>query len=210
MLGVACDLDLKPFAETVDASSPPAPPAPTDTAPPPPPFEIEPPPPRDAGSDARPPVAGKRVFVTAATTAGSFGGLTQADSICQTAASAAGVAGRFVAWVSTDAVAAPSRIPGNGPWYTMDDRLVFASKLAITTEGPAVEIDRDERNNRQLAARVWTGTQANGTSAPENCVNYTNPAASGQAGRTSQRDRDWTQSGTVLCATPLHLYCFEQ
>jgi hypothetical protein len=211
LLAAACDLDLKPYVDRVDAGGAPLPDLGRDAGSEPPPFEIDPAPPRDAGRDARdPPPGGKRVFVTSSTTAGNFGGVTQADAICKSLAERANVPGRFVAWLSTDDLNAAARITGTGPWFRMDGRLVFPSKLAITADGPSAEIDRDERNNRQVAALVWTGTQASGVASPATCVNYTNARATGQTGRTNQTDREWTQSGPTFCTQAQHLYCFEQ
>jgi hypothetical protein len=209
LLAAACDLELKPYVDRVDGGGTALPELGRDAGPPPPPFEIDPAPPRDAGRDATP-IGGKRVFVTSSTTPGNFGGLAQADAMCQSLAERANVPGRFVAWLSTDGVNAPVRITGNGPWYLMDGRLVFPSKLAITTDGPSADIDRDERNNRQLAVLVWTGTQATGAASSATCVNYTNSGATGQSGRTNQTDREWTQSGPTFCTQAQHLYCFEQ
>jgi hypothetical protein len=203
----ACSLDLKPYVDPVDAGGPPTSDV-KDAAPPP--ADVEPIPQVDGGRDRGIPPGGKRVFVTSTTTPGNFGGLAQADQICELAGKRANQEGRYVAWLSTDATNATTRITGNGPWYTMDGRLAFASKLAITTDGPRVEIDRDERNTRQVAELVWTGTQSTGIASPATCVNFTNAGATGQTGRTSQTAREWTQSGPTFCTQAQHLYCFEQ
>jgi hypothetical protein len=158
----------------------------------------------------------KRVFVTnAAISSGGFGGLSGADSFCANAASARGLGGSWVAWMSDSMTNAIDRINDVGPWYFVDQQtLVFSSKAAITS-GPATPLQVTEFGTILTADHtegVWTGTQPNGTMRANNtCSDWTNTASTGSRGDPRATGPEWTQfSSNVPCTGGAHLYCFEQ
>jgi hypothetical protein len=207
---IACDLDLKPFVEPVDAGTIAAVDSggPAEAASPPP--EAGPP---DVLAEVGPPDAGaaKRVFVTSAVVSGGMGGVTGADGICQRAGQPLG--GVFVAWVSQKERGALERLRGDGPWYLVDRTTkVFDSRAAIRG-GPQVAIDRDEGGRRVQEGFVWTGTTSNGTTA-QNCADFTTGGnggilATGLAGLLSARETSWTEHALRACNDLAHVYCFE-
>lgn len=211
----ACDLDLEPYVDPVDGGQQVVL---TDSGK----TDAQP---RedgggavDAGVDADPKDATadagtvKRVFVTSSTVNGSLGGVAGADTRCQQLAAAANLGGTFVAWVSVAGQPAPTRILGAGPWFLVDKKTrVFASKLAMTTTGPEIPIDIDEKGAKiGNPNQVWTGTQFAGTASNNNCNNFTSPIGNGLTGEADKTAAQWTQSANLSCTQPLRLYCIEQ
>lgn len=170
----------------------------------------------DAAADAADAGPLKRVFVTSTVTNGNVGGVAGGDAKCAAAAVVGNLGGTFVVWLSVAGTAAPTRITGAGPWYLVGGTTrVFANKAAITTSGPEVPIDRDEKGIVNVAPDlVWTATQAVGTAAGQNCNNFTGiqVGQNGVAGSTKEKNAQWTQvAGNSNCQNAaLHLYCFEQ
>lgn len=154
----------------------------------------------DAGADAsRGPL---RVFVTAegftgalATLAGEADSLKGADVLCTRAASNAGLAGSFVAYLggkdTADAgVAAVDRIAGAGPWVAVGTgEVVFPDRVALDAETlPTYQLLRTERGELPVASpsspnitpTLWTGTRKASAMSGDTCGNWTR--ASGARG----------------------------
>src|SRR5579862_10016198 len=76
------------------------------------------------------PTGNNVVFATAGVHTGALGGIAGADTICAQEAASAGLAGHYVAWLSTTTVAASSRLvlPGTSTpargWVRRDGRPV--------------------------------------------------------------------------------------
>jgi hypothetical protein len=91
--------------------------------------------------------------------------------------------------------------------------MAFANKAGLSTS-PMVGIDVQE-NGEQLVIgeRVWTGTQAGGTTkgsgSSQLCGEWFSIAGTGTLGNTFATDGDWTESETLACTTSARLYCFE-
>lgn len=158
----------------------------------------------------------KTVFITRADYTGSLGGLTGADTLCGTVASAAGRAGTWRAYVASDTVAPASRFTGVGPWHQRladaGTELVFASKAGLAT-GPMTALKVDEAGAPVGAADSWTGTQPDGT--PDvgfTCRGFTSASSADQAdvGTAGQTDTGWHHNGGAACDQRRHLICFEQ
>jgi hypothetical protein len=154
---------------------------------------------RDSGpKDSGPSV--KRVFtlVTAAkitgdikTAGGKADALASADALCTNAAATAMLgSGPWKAWLSTTATSALSRISDVGPWYLVDGTtMAFANKAALS--GPAKVdgekwLNQDGKPNGLFSLRIWTGTTTSGSSATENCMDWTSALATkkGSCGTT--------------------------
>jgi hypothetical protein len=158
----------------------------------------------DGSFDAR----GLRHFVFV--TSGTFPGYEVADEKCMAAARASGaLAGRrFKGWFSTT-TGAKARLVDYGPWYTTADAALLVTDwdhLLSTHEQP---IDSDEKGAGIGATPVWTGTSSEGLPL-YTCDSWTDAAALGVLGSTSEKTGAWTLSGYAPCAENHHLYCFEQ
>jgi len=155
----------------------------------------------------------KRVFASSTFQTGGFGGVSSADTICAERASAAGLTGTFLAWVSDADTSPSSRFVQSSSGYTLvDGTTVVAADWNDLTDGMlAHAINRDENGNL-VGGDVWTGTSAVGAAATARCSDWATSSASvtGQCGTTGQAGAAWTAFLTPSCNTPLRLYCFEQ
>lgn len=182
------------------------------------------------------PAGAKLAFVTRTTFKGNLGGLAGADQLCDGAAQAGTLPGRFKAWLSTNRwddarnaavyVHAVDRFTSNGPWYlpgvgTNGRRLqVFASRAAMRS-APLVPIDRTELGMAisTTGRNVYTGTQATGMSLPvtrfsqpvSTCANWTlSSGDTATIGSVYGQGGDWTAlSDSQRCDADFSLYCFE-
>jgi len=151
------------------------------------------------------------VFATSVTSTGNLGGLSGADTTCTDTATAAGLSGNWVAWLSTGAEDARDRIVDSE--YRLLDGTVIANDLADLTDGNIDNaIDVDENGNDASGSDVWTGTLEDGTVAPDTCNEWTDGAitAEGLSGDTDLADGGWTEQQPVslFCSFDIRLYCF--
>jgi hypothetical protein len=162
-----------------------------------------------------PPALSKKVFVTSTTYDGALGGLSGADTICQTRAAAGGVpnAAKFKAWLSSSTTNAIDRFSENS-WYRLDGVKVADSKAALivaSTTPLFTAISYTETgvyvgNN----TFVWTGTDASGIKTANNCNNWaSNTAVTGMMGITNTTNNLWTSWYDENCNVYRALYCFE-
>jgi hypothetical protein len=164
-------------------------------------------------------VAAKTVFVTSHTWSGDFGGLAQADALCNAAATAAKLPGRFHAWLSDSTHDAKDHIAGNGPWYlpalSGSDAsarvLVATDKLELTRGTLAHEIDIDE-SGRAANTSAWTGSDPAGLRTHVDCTGWTagSGAVSGTGGYSMKESGQWSYNASAGCVSLLSLYCFEE
>jgi PKD repeat protein len=149
------------------------------------------------------------VFVTAGAMKGNLGGLAGADATCTAAATAAGLAGTWTAWLSDSTTNAKDRILDAE--YRRLDGTVVANDLADLTDGTLdAAINRDE-NGAAVSSNPWTGTQSDGIGTAETCSDWTDSKNSSQGaqGDTDNTDGTWTQLGsTAPCDFNRRLYCF--
>lgn len=163
----------------------------------------------DAPIDVAPPRQ-RRVFVTGSRFDGALGGAAGADAKCQAAAAAAKLGGTFVAYVATDGGTAESRFATPQQWFrTNDGARVFDAGPAFEAT-PAVPIDRTEDGGvLGGAVYVWTGN-ALPNAGERTCSDWTATTGFGGFGKADTNSGDWKQGiGTVDCAEPQRLYCFE-
>jgi hypothetical protein len=173
--------------------------------------------------------ATRRVFVTAAGFAATFGSAANADSICQDTATTAKLGGSWKAWISTNAgdhagsvTSSPqSRFIGSADPYRLLDGTPIALSSSVlfggsTDAGLPHPIDRNEQNqplDTSITGEVWTGTETNGTPSQKNCYSWTS-SAPGDEGLVGVYDGvGWAWSGIYYqqCSrNAQHLYCFEQ
>lgn len=165
----------------------------------------------------------KRVFVTSKSFSGDLGGgtkngLVRGDGLCAKAASAAGLDGTFVAWLSGKdqggkTVRAPERLT-DARHVLLDDTVVFESLADIEAgpKNPIVITELGEPLQLVDSAHVWTGTLANGNAQPDGtCADWTSPTRdyNGAYG-VPRTGASWTKAGLESCSAIGHLYCFEQ
>lgn len=155
------------------------------------------------------PSAFNYAFVTSSTHGGNLGGLVGADTICATRASAAGLPGTYVAWLSTASVDALARL-GSARGFIRPDGAPFADEpgdIAVNQIFNALHID--ENGADVGAVSVWTGTLKNGTKAPQTCGNWIDPGQNGRIGLSQGGPPVWTESiSSPSCGQSHRLYCF--
>lgn len=190
-------------------------PAVADAAPAPPPAPL-----RDAAvdrSDATDAGAPHRVFVTSTVHPGSSLAHSP-DTPCDVAAAAAGLRGRFGAWLSFDNQGAKDRLTEFGPWLTTTGQLVANDRLDLTKGSVRAAIAYDEHGRLLPKATtpelVWTGTDPNGKTSAATCASWTglDGTLTGAVGNATQSSGAWTNDTSVAasCLSNFHVYCFEQ
>lgn len=143
-----------------------------------------------------------------------------ADKYCATAATAAKLPGKYMAWISTDFNEPANRFTTKGTTpYVRTDKTVLATSWGDLIDGSlSVPLNRDE-NGVALGAseRVMTDTSPAGArdGASLHCNNWTDPSGSGGyyvgQGDPSATNASWTSMGaTGACGSQYHLYCFQQ
>lgn len=161
--------------------------------------------PEDAGYRAN------YVFVTSTQhQPGELADLTTADNICQQRASSAGLFGHYVAWLSTENVAAAQRL-GEARGWQRTDGLPVADRRGDLLAGRLYYPPAITELGTQLPAgtQVVTGTSPNGELfSGENCQNWTSLPATAAAGIATATTDLWTLSSYLSCEDPVHLYCF--
>jgi hypothetical protein len=136
-----------------------------------------------------------------------------ADKQCGDAATAAGVPGTFVAWVSTTSTAAIDRLAGSRGWVRTDGFPVTdqpADLLAPT--GMYNPIIVDERMLTVGAPNgAWTGTDQTGhLSTNGNCGDWMMTTGTTDGGDPVRASAVFTSTGgNYNCSAAMYLYCFE-
>ncbi len=170
----------------------------------------------NATDAAAPNIDANLVFITSATHDGNFNGLAGADAFCQSLATAAGLDGSYLAWLSSDEpVNAIDRLHGSRGWVRPDGQPVADLSTDLGIRGPLVPIAITEGGDdvRGLGL-AWTGTLANGTKANARvCASWGSADSNvlAQIGDPSQGGGQFTQvpASTVdRCNDSNRLYCF--
>jgi hypothetical protein len=178
-----------------------------------------------AAIDASGPVT-KIVFITRDAHAGDLGGLAGADAICAAAAKG-NLTGTFKAWLSDGAAAPLTRFDASAKAELVgtDGASIatgFSDLLAAGAgHGIQSKIDHDEAGAQLMGSNipVWTNVNPDGNktgdaSAPaDHCAGWTAAGTTGAVGNAADITAGhWTAAGgaPASCATPAHLYCFEQ
>jgi len=141
-------------------------------------------------------------------------GLTpiDADAACAARATAAGLPGTYVAWLSTTTMSAVSRIATARGWVRTDGR-PFADSPASLTSASAVLYPAalDELGAPVDRSEVLTGTGPSGAlMAGYNCRDWSSGTGPVQFGDATAGPTSWTSLGNTPCSTVanFHLYCF--
>ena len=159
----------------------------------------------------------KKIFVTSTVYQGDFGGQSGGDAICAARATAGGLSGTYVAWISQsgggDTI---SRMSAYSYHYVRTDGIKIANNFNDLTDGMLdAAIDKDEFGNNS-AATVWTGTDEYGYFADGgtgNCTDFSSNAGGqyGMVGITGSTVSDWSNDTLGRsCNSTFALYCIEQ
>lgn len=161
-----------------------------------------------------PAVAQQLAFVTSTGTANAnFPGLAGGDAICADAASSAGLAGVWVAWLSNAGIDAADRLIGDGPFRRIDGVLIAANRVALLDGTLDAPISIDENGNPVPvgSANVWTGTESDGGRSISTCLGWTVDSGIGTTGMADRTDFRWTTGFSSGCGnSDTRLYCFQQ
>jgi hypothetical protein len=167
---------------------------------------------RDGGDGGSlvPPGATNIVFVTSRSYApGAFGGLAGADAICANHAAGAGLAGTYVAWLSSSSGDAKARLGAANGWVRPDGIPVAGTLTELSAGRLLFPANLDENGARVAAGlRVVTGTSTDGGYAADgDCIDFSNTNGSVAYGNpdTTLLFSSWDYTG---CAGPTALYCF--
>jgi hypothetical protein len=141
-----------------------------------------------------------------------FNSVADGDRACADSAAAAGVPGRFIAWLSNANINAIERVQDR-PYYLLDGTRIAQSRAELgsgTIGAPIAVNEHGIRLNADDAAQVWTGTGRDGTVA-RFCNGWTvGPESDGTQGVALSNKPQWTQNGGLaVCRGPGRLYCFE-
>jgi hypothetical protein len=153
------------------------------------------------------------VFVTSTSYAASAVAPDAADKECNALASAAGLPGHYVAWLSTSTQDARDRLGAARGWVRTDG-LPFADSIASLTKKDQVfyPIHLDETGIPALGGAVFTGTADSGTLSPYgyDCSDWTTSSSSESVviGDHTGGPHTWTDAGGTDCSVQGRLYCF--
>jgi hypothetical protein len=157
------------------------------------------------------PAGAKRVFVSSTSQTGNLGGLSGADTICQSLGSSLTPAGTFVAWLSDDTHDAKDRVTSSGPWYRLDGIKVANSKADLIDGTVFTSINYDNTGSYSPMTDAWTGTNSGGTRSIYYCSNWGSPSSGvyGTVGNISTASSSWSDVTHFSCNASYKLYCFE-
>ena len=160
------------------------------------------------------PGGAKYVFVASARHGGEFG-VPAWDALCNADAAAAGLAGEYLAWLSTAAFDAGDTLL-LGPFFTPDGVLVALTKADFLDAKLLNPIDTFADGTTAAGLTVWTGTQPDGTSSGFDCEREGVPWSAfmgapffGTSGVVDATDGDWTDERDVRCNDLKRAYCIQ-
>ncbi len=178
------------------------------------------------GIDSAPPTAcslGRaRVFVTSTLYAPSFQGVSGADAACLTRATAAGLGGKWRAWLSDSNTTASAHIYASpGGYFLLNGTTVASSLNALLSGSLAHAIDLTELDSAPPDGftEVWTGIDVTGgmtssgfcaDGAGNDWSSELSSAATPLVGHLDATDASWSAAYLQVCnRTNVRLYCFE-
>lgn len=157
-----------------------------------------------------------RIFVTSSSFNGNLGGLSGANSLCNTAARGAGLSLNYSAILSTSSSDAETRLNITGNVFIFTDettpQLVASSGVALweaNFNSLNSAVNRDELFNI-VTANAWTGTGVEGRFIAGNgCDNWTSNSGGedGFVGDSGRVDEQWVEGLPIACSFTHRLYC---
>ena len=170
------------------------------------------------------PTSFRRVFVTSVRYNGNLGGRGGANAKCTQLATAAGLPGKFRAWVSqgnSNEEARDNVENAEVPFLLVDGTIVANNWNDLTNGNLDNPINLDENGvTRSFTKNIWTGTaddgsEVTGLAGSVRCQGWTSGSGSdkGRTGSSSVIGSGWTNEGGVLpnvtCDSLKRLYCFQ-
>jgi hypothetical protein len=156
--------------------------------------------------------ANKRAFITSGDyEARTLGGLSGADSTCNTAASAAGLGGTWKAWLSDSSTDARDRIADQA-YYRVDGTKI-ADSMADLTDGSLDAALNVTESGSTRDNRVMTNTDSDGTKGGRNCCDFDDSGCSAyqHTAESQNTNNYWTDNlHNEWCHDTYPIYCFEQ
>lgn len=159
----------------------------------------------------------KLVFVTAGTWQGDLGGAAGADAKCQQEADSAGVAGTFMAWLSTSGSSPASDFTRSPAPYVLSNGNRVADDWDDLTDGSLQNPINVELSGGTTSYQfAWTGTGADASAQIYTCSDWTAVGSSsnnliGVVGQPGSTGTSWTRFESSLnCGLSSPLYCFQQ
>lgn len=153
-------------------------------------------------------------FVSSTLISPTLGSVEAYDTQCNLLASAAGINNvigtQYVAWISSTASNAVSRLGGARGWVKMDGTPFADTPSALVTENQVFQpLDLDETGARRTWEVVMTGTWHNGTVEDQNNCNDWTPRFSDfvAVGSTAAGPVRWSLSYYRRCDQPYRIYC---
>jgi hypothetical protein len=155
-------------------------------------------------------------FVTMKSFKGDFGGLTEADAICQAEAeqeNSVAPEGQYLAWLSdanTNPLARFTRYEGP---VVLPDGTMVAESFSDLVDGSLLHpINMDASGKTIGTMTVWTGTNADGSGTGSSgfCSGWTATSGRGLFGSTATMDSTWSSYQVRRCHHRHKLFCFQQ
>jgi hypothetical protein len=150
-------------------------------------------------------------FVSAATiTPGTLGGVAPADAACQAEADAAGLAGTYVAWLSTSTTNAIDRL-GTSRGWVRSDGAPFVDTVADLAAGRLyLPLSVDVNGVALPQTAVFTGTLSDGTADPFTCGDLSSTSDLMAYGISTSTWGTWTRINASFsdCGSNVRIYCF--
>jgi DNA-binding beta-propeller fold protein YncE len=168
------------------------------------------------------------VFVTtAAVASGAIGSVAAANTVCQSAATAAGLGGVYKAWIaSTTGTDDPNTTFTHStvPYKDVAGNTIAANWAGLISGTLSHGIGINQAGGTVTAnTKVWTNVAAatgaastTGASATASCTGWTSNGTpvgthGGDYGLTGSTTSTWSYSSNIACSTATnHLYCFQQ
>lgn len=158
------------------------------------------------------------IFVSSEEKTGALGGVAGADMLCDELAKDAGLAGSYMAWLSSLTNDEPAeRFPDGiksfaGDFIRRDEAVVAAGWNAFTMEDLMNPISVDEWGVHHSAS-VWTNTTHKGTRKSEwvHCSFWTLDSflIRGRHGDASMTTPAWADSDSDDCGSMKRIYCIQ-
>ncbi|MEM7582012.1 MAG: DUF1554 domain-containing protein [Acidobacteriota bacterium] len=145
--------------------------------------------------------------------AGGLTGRAAADAICQSDATAGGLANpdSYRAWLSDSLMDARDAIVGDGAWVRLDGQLIAANNADLLDGMLEAPINVRSDGVYNANAVMWTGTNEDGTAAPARCSDWTSSSAAelAEAGTANHANGWWTRfpPSDLPCDLLGRLYC---
>ncbi len=157
----------------------------------------------------------RRIFVTSTSYSGNLGGLSGADSLCQTRANAVSLGGTWKAWLSDETTNASDRLYHDTVAYVNMNNDKVANNWTDLTDGSLTSAIQYNESGVSTAGQAWTGSYSDGTKYfSQDCTAWTSTTGTGGdaglSGIVTSTTGSWSYNGTNSCNTSLPLYCVEQ